>query len=69
MHTGVEGAALQSLLPTTKGGDEEDDQESTSVCDGGGTKPNQTGNTFGDKQETQPEENGQESSQQRTSSR
>ena len=33
------------------------------------TKPNQTGNTFGDKQGKQREENGQESSQQRTSSR
>ena len=36
MHTGVEGAALQSLLPATKGGDEEGDGESASVCDGGG---------------------------------
>ena len=34
-----------------------------------GTKPNQTGNSFGDKQGKQTEENGQESSQQRTSSR
>ena len=34
-----------------------------------GTKPNQTGNTFGDKQGKQTEENGQESRQQRTSSR
>ena len=34
-----------------------------------GTKPNQTGNTFGDKQGKQTEENVQESSQQRTSSR
>ena len=34
-----------------------------------GTKPNQTGNTFGQKkQENQTEENGQEGSQQRTSS-
>ena len=33
------------------------------------TKPNQTGNMFGDKQGKQREENGQESSQQRTSSR
>ena len=34
-----------------------------------GTKPNQTGNTFEDKQGKQTEENRQESSQQRTSSR
>ena len=34
-----------------------------------GTKPNQTGNAFGDKQGKQREENGQESSQQKTSSR
>ena len=34
-----------------------------------GTKPNQTGNTFGNKQGKQTEENGQVSSQQRTSSR
>ena len=34
-----------------------------------GTKGNQTGKTFGDKQGKQTEENGQESSQQRTSSR
>ena len=34
-----------------------------------GTDPNQTGNTFGDEQGKQTEENGQESSQQRTSSR
>ena len=34
-----------------------------------GTKPNQIGDTFGDKQGKQTEENGQESSQQRTSSR
>ena len=34
-----------------------------------GTKPNQTGNAFGDKQRKQTEENGQESNQQRTSSR
>ena len=34
-----------------------------------GTKPNQTGNTFGGKQGKQTEESGQESSQQRTSSR
>ena len=33
-----------------------------------GTKPNQTGNTFGDKQGKYTEENGQESSQQRASS-
>ena len=33
------------------------------------TKPNQTGNTFGYKQGKQTEENGQESSQQRTSLR
>ena len=33
-----------------------------------GTKRNQTGETFGDKQGKQTEENGQESSQQRTSS-
>ena len=32
VNTGVEGAALQSFLLTTKEGDE----ESTSVCDGGG---------------------------------
>ena len=34
-----------------------------------GTKPNQTGNTFGNKQGKQAEENGQVSSQRRTSSR
>ena len=33
-----------------------------------GTKPNQTGNTFADKQGKQTEQNGQKSSQQRTSS-
>ena len=36
MLAGVEETALQSLLPATKGGDEEGDEESTSVCDGGG---------------------------------
>ena len=36
MHTGVEGEALQSFLPTTKGGDEEGDEENTSVFDSGG---------------------------------
>ena len=35
VHTGVEGAALQSLLPTTRGGDQDGDEGSTSVCDGG----------------------------------
>ena len=35
VHTGVEGAALQSLLPT-KEGDEEGDEQSTSVYDGRG---------------------------------
>ena len=34
-----------------------------------GTNPNQIGDTFGDEQGKQTEENGQESSQQRTSSR
>ena len=38
VHTGVEGAALQSLLRLTKGGDEEGDEGSTSVYDGGGPK-------------------------------
>ena len=38
VHTDVEGAALQSLLPATEGGDEEGD-ESTSVCNGGGPMP------------------------------
>ena len=33
-----------------------------------GTKPNQTGNTLGEKQGKQTEDNGQGSSQQRTSS-
>ena len=37
MQTGVEGTALQNILPPkTKGGDEESDEESTLVCDGGG---------------------------------
>ena len=36
MHTGVERAALQSLLQAAKGGDEEGEEESTSVCDSGG---------------------------------
>ena len=36
MHTGVEGEALQSFLPTIKGIDEEGDEESVPMCDGGG---------------------------------
>ena len=36
VHTDVEGAALQSHLPATKGGEEEGDEESVSVFDGGG---------------------------------
>ena len=36
MHTGVEGGALQSFLPTTKEGDDKGDEESASMCDSGG---------------------------------
>ena len=36
MHTGVEGAAPLSFLPTIEVGDEEGDEESASVCNGDG---------------------------------
>ena len=36
VHTGVEGATLQSFLPTIKEVNERGKEESVSVCDGGG---------------------------------
>ena len=41
MYTGVEGALLQNLLPTTKGGDQEGDEGSTPVYNGGGPMASQ----------------------------
>ena len=37
MQAGAEGAASQNFLPTIKEVDEEGDEESALVCDGGGS--------------------------------
>ena len=37
VHVGVEGAASQTFLPTIEEIDEEGNEESASVCDGGGS--------------------------------
>ena len=37
MHAGVEGAATQHFLPTIEEVEEMGDEESTSMCEGGGS--------------------------------